>query len=166
MQAEAALRAERIESAPARHHFRLRTLHEASDVARSISSYFPDPLAAFYGLSELLINAIEHGNLSITYEEKVELLRHGKWQEEIERRLSLPANRGKYVRAQVSITPSEVRVSITDEGHGFSWREFAKFSPERRTSIAGRGIATTIGLGFANINYSDTGNAVECLLVR
>ncbi len=42
------------------------------------------------GLSELLVNAIEHGNLEIGYDEKSRLLQSEGWQGEIDRRLALP----------------------------------------------------------------------------
>ncbi len=50
--------------------FRLCTFEEAKNLAFLIANCFPDPRSAVYGLNELLINAVEHGNLGITYDEK------------------------------------------------------------------------------------------------
>lgn len=44
---------------------------------------------ATMGLRELVVNAIEHGNLEISFDNKSELLVRGAWQAEFERRLTL-----------------------------------------------------------------------------
>ena len=72
--------------------FRFRTLEEARNLAFLIANCFPEPEAAVYGLNEILINAVEHGNLGITYAEKTQFILEGRLYEEIERRLALPCN--------------------------------------------------------------------------
>ncbi len=72
--------------------FRFRTLEEARNLAFLIANCFPEPEAAVYGLNEMLINAVEHGNLGITYGEKTQLILEGRLRKEIERRLALPEN--------------------------------------------------------------------------
>ena len=42
-----------------------------------------EPDLAGMGLVELLVNAVEHGNLGITFHEKSELLSAGRWEEEV-----------------------------------------------------------------------------------
>jgi hypothetical protein len=42
------------------------------------------------GICELLLNAVEHSNLGITYEEKTRLDEPGTWEAEVHRRLRLP----------------------------------------------------------------------------
>jgi hypothetical protein len=49
------------------------------------------------GLSELIINGIEHGNLGISYAEKSRLKQEDGWTEEIARRLALEENADKRV---------------------------------------------------------------------
>ena len=56
---------------------------------------FPDPQKKDVGISELAYNAIEHRNPGITYDEKSKYQKEGLFEEEIERRLSLPENDGK-----------------------------------------------------------------------
>jgi DNA-binding response OmpR family regulator len=46
--------------------FRFRTLEEARNIAFLIANCFPEPEATVYGLNEMLINAVEHGNLGIS----------------------------------------------------------------------------------------------------
>ena len=44
--------------------------HAVRDLATLLSNICPDPQRVVVGMSELLINAVEHGNLGITYDEK------------------------------------------------------------------------------------------------
>jgi len=47
-----------------------KTLNEAESLASFLANCFPDPDRALTGISEILINAVEHGNLAISYEKK------------------------------------------------------------------------------------------------
>ena len=78
-------------------HFTYRTIEEARGLAGVLANACPDAESTVIGLTELLVNAVEHGNLGITYDEKGVLLADGGWAAEITRRLALPENRGKRV---------------------------------------------------------------------
>ena len=69
-----------------RAEFRFRSLNEAKELALWLADASPDPGRTVNGYSELLINAVEHGNLGITYAEKGRLLSNGLWLDEIESR--------------------------------------------------------------------------------
>src|SRR5262249_39246858 len=60
-------------------NFTIRTLDQARDLAGVLANACPDPEAAVVGLTELLVNAVEHGNLGITYEEKSSLRNCHEW---------------------------------------------------------------------------------------
>ena len=113
--------------------FRFRTPEEARNLAFLIANCFPDPEAAVYGLNEMLINAVEHGNLGITYDEKTRLILEGNLQEEIERRLESPEYGDKWARLSFEAGERCLRVRIKDEGAGFDWRQYLDISPERAT---------------------------------
>ena len=142
--------------------FRFRTLEEARNIAFLIANCFPEPESAVYGLNELLINAVEHGNLSITYAEKTELILEGRLFEEIERRLCLPANANKWAYLCFEADANALRVRIKDQGAGFDWRQYLEISPERATHPNGRGIATSRLMSFTSIEYLGRGNEVLC----
>jgi DNA-binding response OmpR family regulator len=55
--------------------FRMRDLHECNLVASQVAHLCPEPYRVVTGISELLINGLEHGNLGIGYEEKNHLIR-------------------------------------------------------------------------------------------
>jgi len=72
--------------------FRFLTLYEARTLATYIANCFPEPERTIYGLHELLINAVEHGNLGITCPEKTKPIFNNGWKEEVQRRLGLAEN--------------------------------------------------------------------------
>lgn len=76
--------------------FHFRTVQQGDNLAVRIANECPNPQEAIY-ISELFANAVEHGNVTLSYDEKTELISQNKLQEEVERRLALPEHRGKYV---------------------------------------------------------------------
>ncbi len=141
--------------------FEFRTLPEAEMLAEYLSHAFPDRSRAGKGLWELMSNAVEHGNLEIGFKEKARLLEAGALQSEIARRLS--SERYGSRRASVVMARKEngVYVIIKDEGPGFAWREFTKFSPARASYKNGRGIQLARITCFESLAYNDAGNQVS-----
>lgn len=142
--------------------FRFRTLEEARNLAFLIANCFPEPEGAVYGLNEMLINAVEHGNLGITYSEKTQLVLTGRLFDEIGRRLALPENQNKWAYLSFEALEHELRVRIRDQGKGFDWRAYMEISPERATHPHGRGIATSRMMSFTSVEYLGCGNEVLC----
>src|SRR5216110_1797557 len=64
------------------------TREEADDVADAIAGLLPDPVQGRFGLIELLLNAIEHGNLEIGGARKGELLRARRFEDEMVQRFA------------------------------------------------------------------------------
>ena len=143
-----------------RVEFHLRTLDQARSLASTLASFYPDPKRPFLGLSELMINAVEHGNLGISYERKSALLQEANWDAEIERRLNLPENAEKTVHVLLDHSEKEIRVTITDCGKGFDWKKYLEMSPERAFDPNGRGIAMSKILSFDSLEYHGNGNQV------
>ena len=77
-------------------------------------------------LVEIIINAIEHGNLDISYQEKSEALRSGTYFEFITQRQSDPRYRDRMVCIEYDINPKLVSYIITDDGRGFDHSSFLK----------------------------------------
>jgi anti-sigma regulatory factor (Ser/Thr protein kinase) len=120
----------------------------------------PDPERVVIGLTELLLNAIEHGNLGITYDEKTRLNTRESWQAEIKARLALPENRNKCVDFRFERLPTEIRFTIRDEGKGFDWRRFIQIDPRRAFDTHGRGIVMARSFSFSSVDYNELGNEV------
>jgi len=144
-----------------RGEFRIHTPEEAQNVAFLLGSLFPRPDLAVLGLYELLLNAIEHGNLAIGYEEKAALLASSRWEEEIAKRLKLPEHASKHVMVQFAQDAKQLEVIICDQGAGFDWRPYLDIEPSRATDASGRGIAKANHLSFDQLTYQGKGNQVQ-----
>ncbi len=138
-----------------------RSLDDGKAVATLLARCCADSERVVTGLSELIINAVEHGNLAITYDEKSRLMEDGTWRAEIDRRLALPEYRDRRVRVDMDRTGSEVRFTIRDEGEGFDWRNYLEFSPDRAFDTHGRGIAMSRHMSFDRLEYVGRGNEVR-----
>lgn len=140
----------------------LRTLDEVDDTAVLISQIYPDPGAVALGVRELVLNAIEHGNAGITYDEKSALHRAGTWHDEVVRRLALAENRAKQVTIELRRGPTEIVLAIEDCGPGFNFAAYLELDPERFTDSHGRGIALSRLTSFDAVDYVGPGNKVIC----
>lgn len=146
--------------------FVLRTLDEARQIASVLANACPDPERVVFGLAELLINAVEHGNLGIDYAEKTRLINDSRWGEEIERRQNLPEFVYKKVSVSLDINDEEIRFIIKDEGDGFDSEQYLNIDPERACSTHGRGIAMARMVSFDSIEYKDGGaTVVACVKI-
>ena len=140
--------------------FSFQTLDDAKHLALLLADISMDPGRTVSGYSELLINAVEHGNLGITYAEKGALLAQGCWAQEIQRRLALPEFSKRRVDVEVVKSATMVEVTITDQGDGFDWQKYLEFDPERVFDLHGRGIAMSKCLSFDTLEYCGNGNTV------
>lgn len=117
------------------------------------------------GLREIIVNAIEHGNLEITYEDKTNALIFETYRELLhERRLSRQ-NKNKKVSISYSFHEDRVRYIIKDCGSGFDFKKMMQQdgdSINRQLLQHGRGIliAKTV---FDEILYNETGNEVTLI---
>lgn len=143
-------------------YFRIRTLEDAKYLATFLARGFPRSEQVALGLSEVFINAIEHGNLGITYQEKGELLYAGKWEQEVERRLALPENEEKYAEVYYCREGDRLLVRVRDQGDGFEWQEYLEIDPARLAHTHGRGIAMARMISFDALEYNGIGNEVCC----
>ncbi len=142
--------------------FEFQTMADARDLAIFMANFYPEPEEVVIGLSEMLINALEHGTLGIDYDRKSELLHENIWDEEIERLQKLPENMEKWIRVSYKRTEKEIDVTIIDEGDGFDWEVYMELDPERITDNHGRGIALAAMKSFDTIEFRGVGNEVLC----
>lgn len=144
--------------------FEFRTLDEARSIASLISNACPEPEKIAMGLTELTINAIEHGNLAITYDEKSELNNNGTWQDEVSKRLLLDSNKNKVATLSYKRLEHHIEIIIIDQGQGFDWQSYMDFAPDRVMDNHGRGIAVANKLSFSQVEYFGSGNKVKAIL--
>jgi CheY-like chemotaxis protein len=141
--------------------FSFKDLMSARDVATVLANACPDPHRVVIGLTELMINAVEHGNLGITYDEKTRLRDENRWDAEVEHRLSLSAYCDREVEVRYRREADAIRVVIRDQGDGFDWRRYVDIDPARVFDTHGRGIAMARMVSFDSLEYRGCGNEVE-----
>jgi hypothetical protein len=137
-----------------------RTPDEAYDMAGVLTALFSMSQNAMTGLVELLMNAIEHGNLEIDHDEKTALMRSGELYDEIERRLGALPYRDRKVIVRVDRNDDgSGTITIRDQGRGFDWRaHLAALAGDY--AGRGRGIALARALSFPDLEFHDPGNQV------
>lgn len=140
--------------------FQVRTLGDIHLLAQNLAYVFPNPDRVITGLLELLVNAVEHGNLGITYEEKKRLVLDGDLHAELKRRLFDPVLSQRQVTVELARLPHQLQLTIRDEGEGFNWNDYLEFSSERIFDPNGRGIAIARMLSFDRLEYQGNGNTV------
>ncbi|MBN2036012.1 MAG: cyclic nucleotide-binding domain-containing protein [Chitinispirillaceae bacterium] len=113
-------------------------------------------------LYEMIINAIEHGNCGITYNEKSAFLERGGCMPDlIEEKCRDPAIARKTVTFDYTIYPAYGRFVIADEGSGFDWRTMLQtISKEDMLRLHGRGIIMTQET-VRKLAYNEAGNEVS-----
>lgn len=140
--------------------FRFSNLEEARRLAIFLAKVCPESDKRVTGLTELLINAVEHGNLGISYDEKSELMAKNEWSNEVEKRLTLPEYAKKEVVVTFEKNEDEIRFIIRDQGRGFEWERYLQIETSRMTHTHGRGIAMANLMSLDDIQYQGIGNEV------
>jgi len=144
--------------------FVFRTLDEARNLATMVALACPNSDLVAVGLQELLINAVEHGNLEIDAALKHDLLLEGCWREEVEARLGNPAFAHRVVIFSFKRSDRIISMTIQDEGDGFDHvRYLADMRP--MDGYRGRGIAMAKDLAFSSLTYLGAGNIVEATIL-
>ncbi|MDF1548331.1 MAG: response regulator [Bacteroidales bacterium] len=113
------------------------------------------------GLDELITNSIEHGNLDISYEEKVEAVDKNTLVDLYNERLGDPELAKRKVIVNYTQKPGYSEWLITDEGKGFDWKSIPDPTQGAQLmELNGRGIFITNFL-FDEMEYLGRGNQVR-----
>ena len=115
--------------------FTFKSLSDARNLASLLATACPEPDSVMLGLTELMINAVEHGNLGITYKDKSALNVEGEWENEVARRLELPLYKDKNVTIEFSRNDNKITFLIVDQGNGFDWNKYMEMSPFEHLSL-------------------------------
>ena len=144
--------------------FVFMTPQEADSLAVLLAGGFERSTVVAMGLSELMINAVEHGNLELDYKNKSALMAEGRWDAVIDARLREAPYKDRRVTVEVTRTATHTRFRITDEGKGFDWHAYVDLTLERAFDTHGRGIAMARKMAFEAMAYMGTGNIVEVMV--
>ncbi len=118
-------------------------------------------------IMELLVNAIEHGNCRISFEDKRRFLeKNPDIMDLIRERAKEPETKDKQVRLVYKITPEESQILIRDEGNGFDWQAFtARDTTPGSDAMHGRGIGIARHY-LQSVTYNEKGNEVRFSLAH
>ena len=113
------------------------------------------------GLYEIILNAIEHGNLGISYEEKSQALQNNSYLNLLAGRSNEQSRRDTRVFISCASDRKEFEIEVWDQGKGFDYIKLANMDDQDRILRAhGRGIFLA-SLYFDKLEYEDPGNKVK-----
>lgn len=137
----------------------------ARRVIGEIGSMIPreELLNVHLGLAELIANAIEHGNLEVTCEEKQMANVEdplGAMEKLMEERMKNPHLAKRLVTVSCRLSSVQCEWTVEDEGKGFDWRSWPKeIESNSLNKISGRGIFLCREF-FDHLEFLDPGNKV------
>lgn len=118
-----------------------------------------------FGLYEMIVNAIEHGNLGITFAEKSKAIEEDQLVNLIKERAESPERASRRVSIVCTIDGKGLACTIRDEGEGFDHSSYSDVEDpsmlieDLGLSLHGRGIILT-RLQFDELRYNSKGNEV------
>ncbi|MDC7126045.1 MAG: ATP-binding protein [Spirochaetales bacterium] len=118
------------------------------------------------GLNEMIVNAMEHGNLNVSFDEKTKAQEEGRLFDFMGERRKLPEYRDKKVTIDYFFNDEKVIYRITDMGNGFDYNKMMNRIHDEVNQLElmhGRGILMTQAV-FDSVEYNNKGNQV--LLVK
>ena len=115
----------------------------------------------YIAIMELFMNAIEHGNCAISFDEKsVFLNKDGNIFDLISKKNEDAVIGDRKVQLHYRITPDQSTFTITDEGQGFNWKNYKSTTGEKGLQEQhGRGIIMAEHY-LRDLSYNDKGNEV------
>jgi len=133
-------------------------------ITRNLKKYLlqSDSRLIQLALREVIINAIEHGNLNISFEEKSAAIIEERYFALIHERQKAPESRDKRVTIEYSINSEKITYIISDEGEGFEHNEYLQTAASSVNSDLmphGRGLFMTRNI-FDEVTFNDKGNTV------
>jgi DNA-binding response OmpR family regulator len=147
--------------------FRFRTPDDVVKLAPVIAQLFPEPERRAAGIAELMMNAIEHGNLEIGQERKADWLARGVYDTEVVTRLMTPPYTDRWAELIVNRRDDGLMIVIMDQGCGFCWQDIINCDALRNLELdrpCGNGIAKAKRDSFDDIRFNHTGNQVTAFV--
>lgn len=115
---------------------------------------------------ESLTNALEHGNLGITYDEKTAHIIRGDYLEIVNEMCTQEPYRNRKIHVEYTVNGAGVRLHVEDEGRGFNVKSFLKKMKDRvNEDYHGRGIILIMKT-MDRVTFNTRGNRITIQLKR
>jgi len=111
------------------------------------------------GIEEAITNAVEHGNLGISFDDKSKAISEGRLAELIAEKGRESDAAGRAVCITSRLTADLFEITIRDDGTGFDWQNLPAVEPENILAFNGRGIFLT-KIYFDEVFFNESGNEV------
>ena len=117
------------------------------------------------GLREIVLNALEHGNLEIDFKQKTEALENRSYMQLLNSRLQEPKFNKRKITIEYTLKPKKVSYVVKDEGKGFNFEYFEQQKHQKKSKnkplpLHGRGIMMTKNV-FDQVIYKNKGTEVH-----
>ncbi len=139
--------------------FHFGTVEQARHLAGLLATLSPNPERHAMPLTELLVNAVEHGLAGLSYSEKGEFLRTSSLEKVVAERLARLDRRSAKASIKVDCTTELITYTICDGGAGFDWTKYLAIDPDRALDPNGRGVAMA-AMSCKRLEYQGNGNTV------
>ena len=135
------------------------------NICLKISKYITDIDLFSSALYEVIINAIEHGNLNILYEQKKEWLQKNIYNKKLKELLKSELAKNTNIELTLDINEKEnnIKIKVKDNGEGFNIKRALK-------SIKNDGFARESGRGiiiiksyFDEVKHNKKGNVITLI---
>lgn len=140
----------------------------AEEITRDVFSSGLFDESRYYGLNlalfECLANALEHGNLEVTYDEKTADIQLGVYLENLRRKAKQMPYRARKIHIEYVVDDEGAIIDIQDEGSGFdSASLLEKIKHKEKEDYHGRGILLALNM-VDSVQYSEKGSRVRIRL--
>ena len=135
----------------------------SADVKKYIPNNEMDLFAA--ALYEVIMNAIEHGNLNILYETKKNWLKKNIYHKKLKELLKTEKAKTTHVEITLQIEDDNIIIAVKDQGLGFKPKQEAKkINNDGFARESGRGIMM-IKSYFDEVKFNKKGNVITLIKI-
>lgn len=115
------------------------------------------------GIAEMVTNAMEHGNMEISAEEKFQATENGSYYDLLKSKIEDPEIGHRFTLIEILYDGHKIVITITDQGKGFDVSKLPNPADQEHIfKLHGRGVFMT-RIYFTEIKYNEKGNQVTLI---
>ncbi|ASJ21198.1 ATP-binding protein [Brachyspira hampsonii] len=137
------------------------------NLSAEVKKYIPNNEIELFAaaLYEVIMNAIEHGNLNILYETKKSWLKKNVYHKKLKELLKTDKAKSTHVEITLQIEDDNIIISVKDQGLGFKPKQEAKkINNDGFARESGRGIMM-IKSYFDEVKFNKKGNVITLMKI-